>query len=201
MRRVILESPFAGKSKWRLVAWRQRRRHVAYARACVRDSLLRGEAPLASHLLYTQPGILRDDVPAERAKGIAAGLCWRFFADAAVVYVDYGISRGMAEGIRAAKHAGLDVELRKLGGAMTFLEKLLLEAALAAAQAAFRDMTPAELEAQRRSFAYGNCAIGNPNVTRALVAEVAEKFPGSVIAFGDDIGPDERAALARTAGL
>src|SRR6267142_2660884 len=30
------------------------------ARRCVRNSLMRGEAPIASHLLYTQPGILHE---------------------------------------------------------------------------------------------------------------------------------------------
>lgn len=45
MRLVILESPYAGNIE----------KNVAYARACVRDSLSRGEAPIASHLLYTQP--------------------------------------------------------------------------------------------------------------------------------------------------
>jgi hypothetical protein len=64
MRRVILESPFAGDVE----------RNVRYARACVRDSLLRGEAPIASHLLYTQPGVLNDDIEAERQHGIDAGL-------------------------------------------------------------------------------------------------------------------------------
>ena len=59
MRRVILESPYAGSVE----------ENVAYARAAVRDSLLRGESPIASHLLYTQPGILRDDVPDERRAG------------------------------------------------------------------------------------------------------------------------------------
>lgn len=56
MRLVIIESPFAGDVE----------KNTRYARACVRDSLLRGEAPIASHLLYTQGGILNDDVPAER---------------------------------------------------------------------------------------------------------------------------------------
>ena len=45
---------------------------MAYARACVADCLRRGEAPIASHLLYTQPGVLDDDVPEERAQGIAS---------------------------------------------------------------------------------------------------------------------------------
>ena len=63
MRLVILESPYAGDIE----------RNVAYARECIRDCLLRGESPIASHLLFTQPGILRDDVPAERELSIAAG--------------------------------------------------------------------------------------------------------------------------------
>lgn len=33
-------------------------------------SLKRGEAPIASHLLYTQPGILNDDIPDQRLLSI-----------------------------------------------------------------------------------------------------------------------------------
>lgn len=104
MRLVILESPYAGHVE----------SNVAYARACVRDSLSRGEAPLASHLLYTQPGILRDEIPAERIWGIDAGLAWASKADATVVYVDHGISKGMQYGINNAHEAGRPVEMRKL---------------------------------------------------------------------------------------
>jgi len=104
MRLVIVESPYAGDVE----------RNVEYARRCVRDSLLRGEAPIASHLLYTQPGILDDDVAAERQHGIDAGLAWRAVAHASVVYTDLGISKGMEYGIAAAKAAGLPVEYRSL---------------------------------------------------------------------------------------
>ena len=104
MRRVILESPYAGDIA----------RNVLYARLCVRDSVLRGEAPIASHLLYTQPAILNDSIPAERQLGIDAGLAWRSVAEATVVYVDFGISRGMQYGIAAAEKAGIPVEYRKL---------------------------------------------------------------------------------------
>jgi hypothetical protein len=38
------------------------------------------------------------------------------------------------------------------------------------------EMTPVEREAQRRSFAYGNCAIENPLVTRQMVDEVADRM-------------------------
>lgn len=104
MRLVIIESPYAGDIE----------ANTDYARQCVRDSLSRGEAPIASHLLYTQPGILRDEVPDERQWGIDAGLAWRKVAEASVVYTDHGISRGMTYGIQAAHSAGVPVEYRSL---------------------------------------------------------------------------------------
>jgi hypothetical protein len=104
MRLVIVESPYAGDVD----------DNVSYARAAIRDSLLRGEAPIASHLLYTQPGVLRDDVPEERARGIEAGLAWLRVADATVVYTDRGISSGMRKGINEANRAGRPVEYRSL---------------------------------------------------------------------------------------
>lgn len=104
MRLVILESPYAGDVE----------RNVTYARRCVRDSLLRGEAPIASHILYTQPGILDDDIPEERQHGIDAGLAWRAVAHGSVVYTDLGISKGMEYGIKAALSAGISVEYRTI---------------------------------------------------------------------------------------
>jgi hypothetical protein len=104
LRLVILESPYAGDID----------ANVEYARACVRDSLARGEAPIASHLLYTQPGILRDEIEDERRWGIDAGLAWSRVAEATVVYVDRGISRGMEYGIANAERAGRTVERRTL---------------------------------------------------------------------------------------
>lgn len=106
MRLVIVESPYAGDIE----------RNVAYARAAIRDSLSRGEAPIASHLLYTQEGVLRDEVPDERQWGIDAGLAWGAVAHATVVYVDRGISRGMQYGIANAETAKRPVEYRSLAG-------------------------------------------------------------------------------------
>lgn len=114
MRRVIVESPYAATSRRRIVAFMQRWRNRRYARQCVRDALRRGEAPIASHLLYTQPGILRDHVPLERKLGIEAGLAWRSVAEASVVYTDRGVSVGMRYGIEAARSAGLPIEYRTL---------------------------------------------------------------------------------------
>jgi hypothetical protein len=48
--------------------------------------------------------------------------------------------------------------------------QLLLE------RAAAHKMTPEELEAQRRSFAYGNAAIENPDITREMVDKAARQI-------------------------
>lgn len=103
-RLVILESPYAGDLE----------ANITYARACLRDCLLRGEAPIASHLLYTQDGVLDDQKPDERTLGIEAGLAWGRAADATVVYFDRGISHGMEIGMRRAVAEGRSVELRSL---------------------------------------------------------------------------------------
>jgi len=104
MRLVILESPYAGNVE----------QNLAYARRCVRDSLNRGESPIASHLLYTQPGILDDNNLEERNLGIRAGLSWILLADAMVVYKDLGISPGMERGIVEASFYHVKVEFRSL---------------------------------------------------------------------------------------
>lgn len=105
MRLVIVETPYAGNID----------RHVRYARACMRDCLLLGEAPFASHLLYTQDGVLRDAVPEERSLGIEAGLAWGSVAAATVVYIDLGISEGMGKGISRANEQNRAVEYRRIG--------------------------------------------------------------------------------------
>jgi hypothetical protein len=104
MKRVFLESPYAGDIA----------RNLAYVRACMADCLARGEAPFASHALYTQ--CLRDDVPEERTLGMAAGETFRGACEATVVYIDFGISRGMRQGIDKALLMGHPIERRRLGG-------------------------------------------------------------------------------------
>lgn len=105
---VIIESPLAGSNE------QEREANIAYARKCVADSVRRGEAPIASHLLFTQPDILNDDIPGERALGIEAGLAWYRVADKCVVYMDRGMSRGMHEGLARATACGVEVEVRNI---------------------------------------------------------------------------------------
>lgn len=89
---VILESPYAGDIE----------KNVNYARICMRDSMMRGEAPIASHLLYAENCILDDTAPKERELGILAGVAWYKVAEAAVVYCDLDVSDGMKRGIYEA---------------------------------------------------------------------------------------------------
>lgn len=123
MRKVIVESPY--KAKTFLGRWL----NVRYARKCVRHSLLLGEAPYASHLFYTQPGILNDSNAQERLWGIEAGLLWGKDAEATVVYMDRGVSQGMMYGIEAAKKVGRPIECRSLKKPARIFEPVSIEEA------------------------------------------------------------------------
>jgi len=112
MKLVIMESPYSGDIDRKYT--KQTELNISYARKCVRDSLNRGEAPIASHLLYTQPGILRDEVEEERNWGINAGLAWHRVAELVAVYGDLGISLGMEHGISTAEINGTPIEYRTL---------------------------------------------------------------------------------------
>jgi|SRR3989344_1533975 len=120
MRKVIVESPYAcpvkceDSVKFFGGLCRHTERNVAYARLCLKDCFSRGEAPFASHLLYTQPNVLDDAVPEERKLGIEAGFEWRASGKATVVYTDLGISSGMEFGIEHAKKQGRPIEFRLL---------------------------------------------------------------------------------------
>jgi hypothetical protein len=103
---VIIESPYAGPTITELY------QHEKYLERCLYDSLMRGEAPFASHFIY--PAVLRDALPEERRMGMEAGFAWGEKADYAAVYVDYGISSGMWDGI--ARHEKIMiVEYRIIG--------------------------------------------------------------------------------------
>jgi hypothetical protein len=101
---VIVESPYVGDTE----------RNLRYLRIVLRDCLLRGEAPFASHGLYTQDGVLDDAIPVEREHGIRAGFAFRHAAALTVVYTDLGISAGMRLGIEDALRHGVPVEYRTI---------------------------------------------------------------------------------------
>ena len=91
------------------------------------DSLRRGEAPMLSHLLYTQ--VLDDHDPDERRLGIEAGLAWAALAQTTAVYEDLGLSPGVEWGIKDAIERGRGITFRALPD--------------------YRDFRPADLEEQK----------------------------------------------------
>ena len=105
---VIIESPYAGDVE----------KNLRYLRAALADCLSRGEAPYASHAIYTQPGVLRDEVPEERRRGIEAGFAWGEVAPKRAFYEDRGWSTGMAYGYAEAWRLNLErgqtIEIRRL---------------------------------------------------------------------------------------
>ena len=106
MKRVVIESPLRGDYE----------RNEAYAKACVRDCLARGESPYASHLFFAQDGILDDTDPDQRRLGMEAGFAWGEAAQLCAVYTDLGISSGMYDGIKKHAANGIPIEYRTLGG-------------------------------------------------------------------------------------
>lgn len=119
MRRVIIESPYAGECPGDQAGVE---RNLRYLRACMHDCFLRGEAPFASHGLYTQPGVLNDNSPDERKLGIEAGFAWRECADVTIVYTDFGITRGMQYGIDHANKQDKPIEYRSIAGQLSTSE-------------------------------------------------------------------------------
>ncbi len=101
---VQLESPLAGPDD------QTRRLNLEYAVRCLKNALLRGEAPFAGHLLY--PLCLDDLKPAERAAGILAGFAVMERTDLTAAYIDRGISPGMRLGIAEAERLGHRVVYR-----------------------------------------------------------------------------------------
>jgi hypothetical protein len=102
MRRVIIESPYAG-------CLERNRRYLEWA---ISDSIRRGEAPFASHRMY--PGALNDDEPSDRELGIAAGYAWWDAAEAIVFYCDFGMSPGMERAQKVAFEKEKHMEIRFL---------------------------------------------------------------------------------------
>lgn len=101
MIRTFIASPWRGSVK----------KNTAYARRALADSLAKGEAPYAPHLLY--PQVL--DEAGGRFSGQAAGLEFLKACELLAAYADHGISEGMQVEINYAKAQGIRVELRRIG--------------------------------------------------------------------------------------
>ena len=115
--RVIIESPYSGKTKEEVD------QNEKYLNEALAHSLSLGEAPFASHGLYTRPGVLDDTCPEQRRLGIDAGFMWRCCSHLTVVYGDMGITRGMVEGIEHSIKMSVPVRFRKIRGTMNVKKK------------------------------------------------------------------------------
>lgn len=102
-RMVVIESPFMGGAAIAQL----------YARLAMREQLLLGATPFASHLLY--PQALDDADPQQRRQGIRCGWAPYAVGARAEVYTDLGISIGMAEGIEEARRLGCTITYRAFG--------------------------------------------------------------------------------------
>jgi len=100
--RVVVESPYAGDVE----------ANVKYARQCISYCLRNGLAPYASHLLYTQDGVLDDSVPEERALCINAGFAWKHASGCKTLFfIDLGWSDGMIKTLEYCKENDLDYQI------------------------------------------------------------------------------------------
>lgn len=124
MIRTTVESPLAAPTPEGF------RRNVRYAQLCVLDSLKRGEAPYASHLLY--PQVFDDLDEDQRRIGMTAGHEWIKQADLVALYIDLGTSRGMSMAEGLAFKLGKPTTHRRLVGksGCLFTTQAKLDAAL-----------------------------------------------------------------------
>lgn len=106
MRLVIVESPCRAETR------KEFERNIRYALAALRDSIVRGESPYASHILL--PGALDDDDLVERELGIMCGYAWWPAASAVCFYTDLGWSPGMIAARHRAKFKSIKIEERSI---------------------------------------------------------------------------------------
>jgi hypothetical protein len=106
MKLVIVESPYAAYTQEQSI------RNLLYLDCCLRDSILRGESPYASHKII--PGALDDDEPSQRDLGIKCGYEWWRAASLIAFYVDLGWSQGMIDAYRLARTKSIKTVTRSL---------------------------------------------------------------------------------------
>lgn len=106
MRLAIIESPFRADTE------AEHERNLIYLDLCLRDSILRGESPYASHKLL--PGALDEETPSERDLGIRCGYAWWRAASVVAFYTDLGWSPGMMNAYKRARTQNIKIETRSL---------------------------------------------------------------------------------------
>ena len=173
MRRVILESPYAGNVE----------ENVAYARAAVRDSLLRGEAPIASHLLYLLRVLGRLQLGLLHLLGVSSALSSQI--------------SGAINGTTTMKQAFSNMAKSMMEDAAKFALKWITEHAFAVASnmAANNTLTAATLagDAAKTASAAASGAAGiasqAANATASIGIDAAKTFGGVFGFLAPLLGP------------
>jgi hypothetical protein len=112
MKTVVLESPYSGSNEQEI------QDNIEYAWKCLQDSCAKGEAPFASHLMYTRTKdrhIKDGDGWITREEGLKRCEAWRAAADLTVFYTDRGWSRGMIIALHNCLHR-MNFKIRALNG-------------------------------------------------------------------------------------
>lgn len=112
---TILESPYGTRPDGARCTPREIKRNERYLNRCIQDSLGRDESPYASHGFFTVKGRLDDLDPAQRKRGIEAGLAWGAVAQRCAVYEDHAITSGMQQGIERHAANGIEIVHRLIG--------------------------------------------------------------------------------------
>ena len=101
MKLVYICSPYRAEDKETL------QRNIDYAKELTKESLLRGECPVAPHLYMTQ--CLDDNVDQERTIGLEAGIEILRKCDRVIVGMRYGISKGMKAEIKKSGQYAIQI--------------------------------------------------------------------------------------------
>ena len=103
---VAIESPWAG-----LDAGTKAKR---YLRNCIRDSLVRGEIPWASHAMLAWTEALYEMEEEQREEGMEVNKQMIQKVDLVAFYVDFGMSKGMERAWLWAGYMGKKREKRTI---------------------------------------------------------------------------------------
>lgn len=86
---------------------------MRYAERATRDSLLKNEAPLATHVFY--PSVISTKNPIERDTGLQSQLSWVKGCDVVAAYIDFGITPAMQVVLNQAILKSKRIEYRTIG--------------------------------------------------------------------------------------
>jgi hypothetical protein len=107
-RRVVVLCPY------RTSAASQHFNDEIYYRACLRDSIEAGEAPLAAPILYLASGVLSTETLSNIDLSSEIAQSWYLTADACIVYTDHDLTLEMESIISKLQKENITIEYRKL---------------------------------------------------------------------------------------